>query len=87
MRNFNVKLWSNSTNGTESWMNEHTNGRTERRKLYTYQHKYRGYNNYQAKAYHYDKKTVYAIFEQQRYRSAYASMQSEIAMIPLYLPF
>ena len=44
----NVKLWSNSMNGTEVWMNEqsneHTNGQTERRKLYTPQHKCRGYN-------------------------------------------
>ena len=43
LRNFNVKLWSNSTNGTESRKhdstNEHTNGRTERRKLYTPLHK------------------------------------------------
>ena len=42
LRNFNVKLWSNSTNHKQ--MNEHTYGRTERRKLYTPQHKCRGYN-------------------------------------------
>ena len=39
-----VKLWSNSTNGTEVQTNEHMNGRTERRKLYTPRHKCRGYN-------------------------------------------
>ena len=43
-----VKLCSNSTNGTEVRTNErtieHTNGRTERRKLYTPRHKCRGYN-------------------------------------------
>ena len=31
----NVKLWSNSTNGTEVQTNERTNIRTERQKLYT----------------------------------------------------
>ena len=48
----NVKLWSNSTNGTEVRTNEptnertnkHTNGWTERRKLYTPRHKCWGYN-------------------------------------------
>ena len=52
----NVKLWSNSTNGTEVRMNKQTNertnertnirtdGRTERRKLYTPWHKCRGIN-------------------------------------------
>ena len=43
-----VKLWSNSTNGTEvrtnKQTNEHTNGQTESQKLYTPWHKCRGYN-------------------------------------------
>ena len=34
----------NSTNVTEARTNEPTNGRTERRKLYTPRHKCRGYN-------------------------------------------
>ena len=38
------KNWSNSTNGTEIQTNEHMNGRTKRRKLYTPRHKCRGYN-------------------------------------------
>ena len=42
---FNVKLWSNSTNGTKLRTNERMNGWTERRKLYTPWHKCRGYNN------------------------------------------
>ena len=41
------KLWSNSTYGTEVQMNEHTNGRTERRKLYIPWHKCQGYKNEQ----------------------------------------
>ena len=48
LEKFNVKLWSNSTNGSESRMDERTNERTniptERRKLYTLRHKCRGYN-------------------------------------------
>ena len=44
---FNVKLWSNSTKGTklrtDERTNKHTNGRTERRKLYTPRHTCRGY--------------------------------------------
>ena len=51
LRNFNIKLWSNSTNGTESQTNERTNKQMneqtyewtnrqkESRKLYTPQHK------------------------------------------------
>ena len=42
---FNVKLWSNSTNGTKLRTDERTNIWTERRKLYTPQHKCRGYKN------------------------------------------
>ena len=34
-----VKLGSNSTNGTEVQTNEHMNGRTKKRKLYTPRHK------------------------------------------------
>ena len=37
---FNVKLWSNSMNRTELWMNEQAYEWTERQKLYTLQHKY-----------------------------------------------
>ena len=36
--------YSNSTNGTEVQTNEHMNGRTKRRKLYTPRHKCPGYN-------------------------------------------
>ena len=39
-----LKLWSNSTNGTEVQTNKHMNGRTKRRKLYNPRHKCRGYN-------------------------------------------
>ena len=50
LRKFNLKLWSNSMNGAESRMNEQTNkhtyGRKKRQKLYTPQHKCRGYNKF-----------------------------------------
>ena len=47
-KNFEV----NSTNVTESneRENEHTNGRTSRRKLYSPRHKYRGYNEGKSKS-------------------------------------
>ena len=39
---FNLKLWRNSTNRMKLWTDEWTNKGTERRKLYTPQHKCRG---------------------------------------------
>ena len=48
LRNFNIKLWSNSTNGmeqTDELTNKHTYGRMERQKLYTPRHKCRGYKD------------------------------------------
>ena len=90
---FNVKLWSNSTNGKNyERTNEHTNGRTERKKLYTPRHNCWGYNKWitiiiRTKCNVILKKQnkwatpwenlPNGICEQQRRRSACASVQSD----------